>query len=129
MLNIEGALYFCTFFLGIVNSLIVQPVAAAQRTVFYRERAAHMYSVLPYVLSLVRAHILRAALRAVPGARTCTLCCPTCCPWCAPGAPPGAPRVRPARMTLSPSCQGAVLPTPQMQSLLITRASVRLPEP
>lgn len=54
MLNIEGALYFCTFFLGIVNSLIVQPVVAAERTVFYRERAAHMYSVLPYVLSLVR---------------------------------------------------------------------------
>ena len=55
VLNIEGALYFCTFFLGIVNSLIVQPVAAAERTVFYRERAAHMYSVLPYVLSLVCA--------------------------------------------------------------------------
>ena len=54
VLNIEGALYFCTFFLGIVNSLIVQPVVAAERTVFYRERAAHMYSVLPYVLSLVR---------------------------------------------------------------------------
>lgn len=53
MLNIEGALYFCTFFLGIVNSLIVQPVVAAERTVFYRERARHMYSVLPYVLSLV----------------------------------------------------------------------------
>ena len=54
VLNIEGALYFCTFFLGIINSLIVQPVLAAERTVFYRERAAHMYSVLPYVLSLVR---------------------------------------------------------------------------
>lgn len=57
VLNIEGALYFCTFFLGIVNSLIVQPVVAAERTVFYRERAAHMYSVLPYVLSLVRSSI------------------------------------------------------------------------
>ena len=62
MLNIEGALYFCTFFLGIVNSLIVQPVAAAERTVFYRERAAHMYSVLPYVLSLVRAWRLSRAV-------------------------------------------------------------------
>ena len=70
MLNIEGALYFCTFFLGIVNSLIVQPVVAAERTVFYRERAAHMYSVLPYVLSLVRARPF----------------CPICCPWCAPDA-------------------------------------------
>jgi hypothetical protein len=55
ILNIQGALYFCTFFIGIVNSLIVQPIAAAERTVFYRERASHMYSVIPYALSLVRA--------------------------------------------------------------------------
>ena len=48
-----GALYFCTFFLGIVMTLSVQPVFSAERTVFYRERAAHMYSVLPYALSLV----------------------------------------------------------------------------
>lgn len=54
ILNIQGALYFCTFFIGILNSLIVQPVAAAERTVFYRERAARMYSVIPYVLSMVR---------------------------------------------------------------------------
>ena len=50
-----GALYFCTFFLGIVMTLSVQPVFSAERTVFYRERAAHMYSVLPYALSLVRS--------------------------------------------------------------------------
>lgn len=53
VLNIQGALYFCTFFMGIVNSLIVQPVAAAERTVFYRERAARLYSVAAYSLSLV----------------------------------------------------------------------------
>ncbi len=51
--NIMGALYFCTFFLGIVMTLSVQPVFSAERTVFYRERTAHMYSVLPYALSLV----------------------------------------------------------------------------
>lgn len=55
ILNIQGALYFCTFFMGIVNSLIVQPVAAAERTVFYRERAASMYSVAAYSLSMVPA--------------------------------------------------------------------------
>ena len=54
VLNIAGALYFCTFFMGIVNSLIVQPVMAAERVVFYRERAARMYSCVPYALSLVR---------------------------------------------------------------------------
>ena len=68
VLNIEGALYFCTFFLGIVNSLAVQPVLAAERTVFVRERASRMYSCVPYALSLVRdprfytltVHALRA---------------------------------------------------------------------
>ena len=54
ILNIEGALYFCTFFQGVVNSLVVQPVFAAERTVFARERAARMYACLPYALSLVR---------------------------------------------------------------------------
>ena len=55
ILNIEGALYFCTFFMGIVNSLAVQPVLAAGRVVFARERAARMYSCIPYALSLVRS--------------------------------------------------------------------------
>ena len=56
VLNIEGALYFCTFFMGIVNSLAVQPVLAAERTVFARERASRMYSSVPYALSLVRIY-------------------------------------------------------------------------
>uniref|UniRef100_A0A0E0QPX7 ABC transporter domain-containing protein n=1 Tax=Oryza rufipogon TaxID=4529 RepID=A0A0E0QPX7_ORYRU len=35
------------------NSSSVQPVVSVERTVFYRERAAHMYSPLPYALGQV----------------------------------------------------------------------------
>ncbi|KAJ9152717.1 hypothetical protein P3X46_026252 [Hevea brasiliensis] len=35
-------------FLGVQNASSVQPVVAVERTVFYRERAAGMYSALPY---------------------------------------------------------------------------------
>ena len=44
---------------GVVNSIVVQPVFAGERAVCYRERAAGMYAVLPFSLSLVRApHLL-----------------------------------------------------------------------
>ena len=40
-----------------VNSIVVQPVFAGERAVFYRERAAGMYAVLPFSLSLVRPRL------------------------------------------------------------------------
>jgi hypothetical protein len=48
-----GALYASTLFLGASNTLTVQPVVAVERTVFYRERAAGMYSTLPYSFAQV----------------------------------------------------------------------------
>ncbi|KAL3609406.1 hypothetical protein D5086_000426, partial [Populus alba] len=38
-------------FLGFQNGSAVQPVVAVERTVFYRERAAGMYSALPYAFA------------------------------------------------------------------------------
>ncbi|GJZ72461.1 ABC transporter G family member 35-like protein [Tanacetum coccineum] len=46
--TIVGALYAGIFFVGMNNCQTVQPVVASERTVFYRERAAGMYSTLPY---------------------------------------------------------------------------------
>ncbi|BDA40539.1 Pleiotropic drug resistance protein 1 [Coccomyxa sp. Obi] len=46
--NILGSLYLSMLFLGIINSRTVQPVAANERAVMYRERAAGMYSELPF---------------------------------------------------------------------------------
>eukprot|EP01018_Ginkgo_biloba_P031439 Gb_04571 [translate_table: standard] len=51
LFTVMGALYGATLFLGINNSSAVQSVVAVERTVFYREKAAGMYSSLPYALS------------------------------------------------------------------------------
>lgn len=50
---IIGAMYAAVLFVGINNCSTVQPVVAIERTVFYRERAAGMYSALPYATSQV----------------------------------------------------------------------------
>ncbi|KAL3720970.1 hypothetical protein ACJRO7_005737 [Eucalyptus globulus] len=51
--TIIGAMYAAVLFVGINNCSTVQPVVAVERTVFYRERAAGMYSALPYALAQV----------------------------------------------------------------------------
>ncbi|KAG2403337.1 Pleiotropic drug resistance protein [Vigna angularis] len=50
LLNLLGAMYASVFFLGASNTNSVQPVVAIERTVLYRERAAGMYSELPYAI-------------------------------------------------------------------------------
>lgn len=50
-----GSMYAAVLFLGVQNSSAVQPVVAVERTVFYRERAAGMYSALPYAFGQVTA--------------------------------------------------------------------------
>ncbi|XAR70929.1 Xenobiotic-transporting ATPase [Bertholletia excelsa] len=51
--NAMGSMYGAVLFLGIQNAASVQPVVAVERTVFYRERAAGMYSALPYAFAQV----------------------------------------------------------------------------
>ena len=48
-----GGMYAATFFLGVSNSSSVQPVVGVERTVFYREKAAGMYSPLAYAIAQV----------------------------------------------------------------------------
>ncbi|KAI3455483.1 hypothetical protein Pfo_012146 [Paulownia fortunei] len=57
LMTIIGAMYASVLFVGINNCATVQPVVAIERTVFYRERAAGMYSVLPYAMAQVIAEI------------------------------------------------------------------------
>ncbi|KAL1814400.1 hypothetical protein ACET3Z_016974 [Daucus carota] len=54
---IIGAMYAAVLFVGINNCSTVQPIVAVERTVFYRERAAGMYSAIPYALSQVFVEI------------------------------------------------------------------------
>ncbi|KAI4352597.1 hypothetical protein L6164_006833 [Bauhinia variegata] len=58
LLNLLGAMYSAIIFLGVVNTNSVQPVVAIERTVFYRERAAGMYSELPYSLGQVAIELI-----------------------------------------------------------------------
>ncbi|KAL0441591.1 UNVERIFIED_CONTAM: Pleiotropic drug resistance protein 1 [Sesamum radiatum] len=48
LINAMGSMYASVFFLGVQLASSVQPVVAVERTVFYRERAAGLYSALPY---------------------------------------------------------------------------------
>ncbi|KAL8536980.1 hypothetical protein ACS0TY_012239 [Phlomoides rotata] len=51
LINAMGSMYAAVNFLGFQYGSTVQPVVAIERTVFYRERAAGMYSALPYAFS------------------------------------------------------------------------------
>ncbi|KAI4355693.1 hypothetical protein L6164_004441 [Bauhinia variegata] len=53
LFNAMGSMYSAVLFLGVQNAASVQPVVAVERTVFYRERAAGMYSALPYAFAQV----------------------------------------------------------------------------
>ncbi|KGN58035.1 hypothetical protein Csa_010583 [Cucumis sativus] len=54
---IIGAMYAAVLFVGINNCQTVQPIVSVERTVFYRERAAGMYSAFPYALAQVLVEI------------------------------------------------------------------------
>lgn len=54
LMNLLGAMYSAVLFLGATNASAVQSVVAIERTVFYRERAAGMYSELPYAFAQVQ---------------------------------------------------------------------------
>nr|XP_043609039.1 ABC transporter G family member 29-like isoform X2 [Erigeron canadensis] len=54
---IFGGLYGAVLFAGINNGSTIVPIVAFERTVFYRERAAGMYSALPYAMAQVIVEI------------------------------------------------------------------------
>ncbi|XP_027916472.1 pleiotropic drug resistance protein 1-like isoform X2 [Vigna unguiculata] len=53
LFNSMGSMYAAVLLLGVKNSNSVQPVVGVERTVFYRERAAGMYSAFPYAFAQV----------------------------------------------------------------------------
>ncbi|KAL8153222.1 hypothetical protein V2J09_010982 [Rumex salicifolius] len=53
LFNAMGSMYVAILFLGVTNASGVQPVVSIERTVFYRERAAGMYSALPYAFGQI----------------------------------------------------------------------------
>nr|AMR34859.1 PDR transporter [Artemisia annua] len=57
LFNAMGSMYTASLFLGVQNASAVQPVVDIERTVFYRERAAGMYSALPYACAQILVEI------------------------------------------------------------------------
>uniref|UniRef100_A0ACD5Z6H7 Uncharacterized protein n=1 Tax=Avena sativa TaxID=4498 RepID=A0ACD5Z6H7_AVESA len=53
LFNAMGSMYAAVLTIGVLNSASVQPVVAVERTTFYRERAAGMYSAFPYAFGQV----------------------------------------------------------------------------
>ncbi|KAJ0657572.1 putative ABC-type taurine transporter [Helianthus annuus] len=51
VMNLMGAMYAAVMFLGGTNTSAVQTVVSVERTVFYREKAAGMYSAIPYAFA------------------------------------------------------------------------------
>ncbi|KAJ1697900.1 hypothetical protein LUZ63_006412 [Rhynchospora breviuscula] len=56
--NLMGAIYAAVYFLGASNAQAVQPVVDIERTVFYREKAAGMYSPLSYAIAQLCIEII-----------------------------------------------------------------------
>ncbi|CAJ1922178.1 unnamed protein product [Sphenostylis stenocarpa] len=54
LFNAMGSMYAVVILVGVKNSFSVQPVVDVERTVFYRERAAGMYSAFPYAFAQAR---------------------------------------------------------------------------
>ncbi|KAE8699389.1 Pleiotropic drug resistance protein 1 [Hibiscus syriacus] len=53
LFNSMGSMYAAVLFLGVQNAASIQPVVNVERTVFYREKAAGMYSPMAYAFAQV----------------------------------------------------------------------------
>ncbi|VFQ81308.1 unnamed protein product [Cuscuta campestris] len=63
LMNLMGAMYAAVMFLGGTNTSAVQSVVSVERTVFYREKAAGMYSPLPYAFAQVGIEVVYIAIQ------------------------------------------------------------------
>uniref|UniRef100_A0A0D6R6X5 ABC-2 type transporter transmembrane domain-containing protein n=1 Tax=Araucaria cunninghamii TaxID=56994 RepID=A0A0D6R6X5_ARACU len=65
ILNAMGSMYAAVLFMGVTNSSSVQPVISVERLVFYREKAAGMYSALPYAFAQVAIELPYVLVEAI----------------------------------------------------------------
>ncbi|PIN21135.1 Pleiotropic drug resistance proteins (PDR1-15), ABC superfamily [Handroanthus impetiginosus] len=63
--NAMGSMYASVFFLGVQIASSVQPVVSIERTVFYREKAAGLYSALPYAFGQAAIEIPYGVIQAI----------------------------------------------------------------
>ncbi|XP_062008275.1 pleiotropic drug resistance protein 1-like [Rosa rugosa] len=65
LFNAMGCMFTAVIFLGVQNATSVQPIVAIERTVFYREKAAGMYSALAYAFAQVTIELPYILVQAV----------------------------------------------------------------
>ncbi|KAI6681764.1 hypothetical protein NL676_035645 [Syzygium grande] len=65
ILNGVGAMFITITFMGTQSVSLLRPMIVAERIVYYRERAAGMYSALPYALAQVAIEIPYTLLQVV----------------------------------------------------------------
>ncbi|XP_073017629.1 pleiotropic drug resistance protein 1-like [Primulina eburnea] len=63
--NAMGSMYAAVFFLGVQIASSVQPVVSVERTVFYREKAAGLYSALPYAFGQALIEVPYGLIQAI----------------------------------------------------------------
>eukprot|EP00253_Pinus_taeda_P011552 PITA_11552 len=65
VLNAMGSLFAVVLFIGVNNASSIQPIVDVEGTVFYREKAAGMYSAMPYALAQVLIEVPYVFVQAV----------------------------------------------------------------
>ncbi|PON89430.1 ABC type transporter protein [Trema orientale] len=65
LINAMGSMFAAVPFIGVQNALSVQPVVSIERAVFYRERAAGMYSPFPYTFAQAIIEIPYVLVQAI----------------------------------------------------------------
>ncbi|KAI3816188.1 hypothetical protein L1987_15879 [Smallanthus sonchifolius] len=65
LMNMLGAMYAAVMFLGGTNTSSVQTVVSIERNVFYREKAAGMYSPLPYAFAQVAIEVIYVCIQTL----------------------------------------------------------------
>ncbi|KAJ0465473.1 putative ABC-2 type transporter, P-loop containing nucleoside triphosphate hydrolase [Helianthus annuus] len=65
VMNLMGAMYAAVMFLGGTNTSAVQTVVSVERTVFYREKAAGMYSAIPYAFAQVTIEVVYVGIQTL----------------------------------------------------------------
>ncbi|EFJ25271.1 ATP-binding cassette transporter [Selaginella moellendorffii] len=65
LFNLMGSMFSAVYFIGVCNAVGVQPVVSVERAVYYREKAAGMYSALPYAFAQVIIELFYVLVQAV----------------------------------------------------------------
>eukprot|EP00253_Pinus_taeda_P019487 PITA_19487 len=63
--NAMGSMYTAVLMIGVNNASSVQPLVEIERTVYYREKAAGMYSALPYAFAQAAIELPYVLIQAV----------------------------------------------------------------